>query len=70
MEGFYRQKEAKRVDYFRQGHFPLWNGRGFYQTAYFIISPGNYSGWFKIPLLGEAESAIRLVIKLWFGDVT
>ena len=23
--------------------------------------------WFKIPLLGEAEIAVRFVIKFWFG---
>lgn len=25
--------------------------------------------WFKFPLSGQAETAIRLVTELWFGDV-
>lgn len=38
MEDLYRQKEGeikvKRVDYFRQGHLPLGEGRDFYQADY------------------------------------
>lgn len=35
-----KRKLIKRVDYFRQGHFPLVEGRGFYQAVY-LEFPGH-----------------------------
>lgn len=70
MEGSYRQKEwdkqVKRVDYFRQSHPPL-GEEGVGGVIRQIISLGLtrkfQTNCFKIPLLGEALTAIKLGIK-------
>ena len=52
----------KKKDYFRQSYLSLSEGEG--SITYFTSSVLNRKfqiDWFKIPLLGEAESAVRLV---------
>lgn len=56
--------EKPRVD-FRQGH--LLREDGSYQADYPTNIDQEIPDWIKIPLLGEAEPAVRLVIKFWFG---
>lgn len=68
MEGFLSTEggnEQLRVD-FRQGH--LLGEDGSYQAAYPTNIDQEIPDRIKIPLLGEAEPAVRLVIKFWFGD--
>lgn len=70
MEGFLSTEggnEKLRVD-FRQGHL-LGEDRGLIRQ----ITPQTLirkflTDWVKIPLLAEAETAVRLLIKFWFGD--
>lgn len=57
----------ERVDCFRQGDLPLREYRGFYHVDVLISVGQEIPGWFKIPLLREAETEIRLGIKSWWG---
>lgn len=52
---------------FKQGHLLSREGRGLYQADYLRSIDREIPDWVKIPLLGEAETAIRLVS---FGLVT
>lgn len=77
MEGFYRQEggakkllgKEKIKYYFRLGYLPL-GGRaeGLMQVTSGVIRKFQ-TVWFKIPLLGEAETAISLGLKPQFGDL-
>lgn len=69
----YRQKEGGTkklgVGYFRQGYFPLVGGGvgwGLMQITSLMWIRKFQTDWFKIPLLGEAETPIKLGVKPWF----
>lgn len=69
MEGVCKQKEGekevKNVDYFRQGQLPLREGWGFNLADDPTSVVRKFQiDWFRIPVLGEAETAIRLLVKL------
>ena len=55
-------KKKKKKDYFRQSYLSLSEGEGSitYFTSPVLIRKFQID-WFKIPLLGEAESAVRLL---------
>lgn len=74
MEGFYRQKEGEtrklKEDYFRQ--LPCLGeggtGRWFSQADYLTGLIRKFQiDWFKILLLVQAKTLIRLDIKSWWG---
>lgn len=56
--------------YFRQGHLPLEEDRESYQTDYLTSADQEILDQLvNMPLLGEAKTAIWLVINFWFGYV-
>ena len=78
MECFYRQKgrneegKKQRADHFRQGHLSLKArySRGLIGQIISLVLIGKFqTDWFKIPLLGKAETAVRLGTKFWFAGV-
>ena len=62
MEGFYRKKKGghkgiKRVDNFKQGHLSS-EGRGFVRKIMSLALIRKFqTGWLKVLLLGETETA-------------
>lgn len=67
-----RDKEvtSRRNDYFRQSHLPSVEGRGPITPITLLVLLRKFcTHWFKIPLLREAESKIRLGSKSWFADL-
>ena len=68
MEGFSRQKEGIprkfKVGYFGECYLAFGEGRGSYeQMTSPVLTRKFQTDWLKIPLLGEAETVIRLGIK-------
>ena len=62
--------KLKRICYVRQGTFPLGRSVGLIrQITSLVLSRKFLTDWFKILLLGEAATEIRLVIKFWLSEV-
>ena len=60
----------KRKDYFMQDYLPLEEGKGsIMQITSPVLIRKFQIDWFKIPLLGEAEIAVRLGTTFWFADL-
>ena len=59
----------KRVDYFLQGHLRLSKSRGLIRQIVSLVWIRKFQiDWLKTSLLGDAETAIWLVINFCFGD--
>lgn len=72
MKSFYKQKEVAGELLQKKGL--LLEQRALQdfvmQITSLVLTRKFQTDWFKIPLPGEAETAISLIIKFWFGDMT
>lgn len=57
------------MDYFHGYTFPLGETGFIKQMTSLALTRKFHTDWLGIPLPGEAEMAIRLIIKFWFGAV-
>ena len=64
-----KKHSSRLVDYFRQGHLFLGERRGSHQADYHLTSVTRkfQTDSFKIPFLGETETAVKLGINSWWG---
>ena len=74
MTGVFFAKEKKglfldQVVFRVEGRGGAGKGRGFICAGFILLAfiRKFHIDWFKMPLLGEAETAVRSVTKFWFG---